>query len=215
MRKKAQKYKFNHNKLFTKRYSQTGFSSIELALVLPMVVLFILIFIGLGYTLMVKQNSMVTARFAATYQSKVTKRGVSIPVKINDDYTSFDSEIPSNELMKKVAHSPEDWQASFIDSSFGDVLLDGLINQVLGPSARKATLNVITSAKPTKGIIVRFYDIGQAQASYEMATGTWNCGEIGDNYFTILLSNFGVNLSDIPGFDLVFGDGCCDNYKEE
>jgi hypothetical protein len=174
--------------------------SLELTLMLPMLVFLILFMIGMGHVIITRQHAVVAAQFAATYNAAQGNG-------------------PSGGRVSDAASAGgERWRLSDqVASSAGDAAagvgghVSGLIGSALGAfvggAAARGVIRYTTQTTPNRGILPRFYNLGDAGAKYQIANGTWTC-RCGGSYLSVILP-----AVRIPGFSLD-GNTCCETYQE-
>lgn len=193
--------------------SEQGSTTAEFVLCVPLFAAAMLFLIGLGYTLMTKQNAIVGARGAVFYRTS-----------LNDDPNLEDLA-----SLAKVSTSPdrEEWQVRDLGDSFeSDSDLEGieqpkrwgafpLIQEIV--DGLYQSLNHETgyqvSTTPTLGLlprVLRFNRSVRSQSAYYLPRGTWTCSQTkGSSYVTIAMSPI-----PLPSFARRFFDpGCCETYE--
>ncbi|HEY6802073.1 MAG TPA: TadE/TadG family type IV pilus assembly protein [Pyrinomonadaceae bacterium] len=179
--------------------NQRGSVTTEFVLVVPLLALAMLLLLGLGYTMMTRQNAIVGARAAVFYQAP---REQTVPVS-------------SMNTIIKDAVSPgrEEWHLEFTDGNMdspnsGQVdIISGVISGIYQQFNKEISYKV--SATPTLGFIPRIMDIRPAEWHYFLPRGTWTCAQMGGgSYTSVVLGGMGLP-SPINGlFDL----SCCETY---
>jgi hypothetical protein len=145
---------------------------LEIVLIAPFAVLVMVILIGLGQTLVLRQHALVAARYAAYYQ-RITGNSPST-------------------LSKEVSYGDEHWQLTAqSQDSGGDVLsklsltgggvgsLFGSLVSTLGSASGQGG-TIHPSAKVTpRGLVPGLFRLSDVSAEYWLPNGSWtseNCG---------------------------------------
>jgi Flp pilus assembly pilin Flp len=193
---------------------EAGSTTVEFVLVVPLLALAMLFLIGLGYTLMTKQNAIVGARGVVFYRAS-----------LNEDPDLNDLA----ELAKySVSRDREVWEVNDLGDSLGfrsdlerigspnpDLgafdLIQGLIKGFYDKVNHEISYEVSTA--PTLGLLprlLRFDNSVRARSTYYLPQGTWTCGQSrGSSYVTIATSSLGI-----PDWAKRFFDpGCCETYE--
>lgn len=192
--------------------SEQGSTTTEFVLAVPLFAAAMLFLIGLGYTLMTKQNAIVGARGAVFYR-----------VSLDDDPNLDDLA-----SLAEVSTSPgrEEWQVRDLGDSFesdsdldgiekakpwvGFDLIQGLVSDLYQTLNHETGYQVSTT--PTLGLlprVLRFDRSVRAQSAYYLPRGTWTCGQTkGSSYVTIALSTLPIPKQAVQFFD----PGCCETY---
>jgi len=169
---------------------EAGTASLELALSLFFIIFAMVFLLGLGHTLINKQQSLVAARFAA-FQHAGSGRA------------------PAAATVGRAVASPETWSlsAGFTNDSNAGQAGGGLVgagfSTLLGQLGRSGSVTYTASTTPTRGLLPRMATF-RASSKYTLAVNPWSCAG-GGSYLSILLSN--VGLGGLP-LDL----SCCKTY---
>lgn len=182
---------------------EEGTAAIELALVLPLAVIVILFLLGLGYTIMVKQQALVAARFSAFYHvSKESEPSIG--------------EV-SGAVVRLIRAPRERWEVTrgsenaARDAGIDSGLLDSLweaVDSTLNGFGRDGIITYTASREPRRGALPRIYNFGQVGAHYSLANGTWTCDR-GGNYFSLIVGQLGVPSE----INLPTTLSCCETYR--
>jgi hypothetical protein len=175
------------------RDGEEGTAVIELALSLFWIVFAAMFLIGLGHTLMNKQQALVGARFGAFHESGTGRA-------------------PAASQMKAAVSSRESWgltRGTRGDGGEASGVAEGGIvgaafNSLMGFIGRQGMITHTAETTPTRGILPRMMTV-RASERYTLANDTWTCEKSG-SYFSILTRSIGV-----PG--LPFSISCCKTYK--
>jgi hypothetical protein len=181
------------------RDSERGSVTTEFVLVIPLLALAMLFLMGLGYTLMTKQNALVGARAAVYYRAPRTQ--IPQPAQFN--------ELIGN----AVSPGREEWAMDFNQDNqampgIGQIPVIGPgVGWIFGRFNKEVKYTARGSA--TLGFLPRVMKLDQAQGTYYLPTGTWTCEQTGGgSYTSIMFSQIGLP-SEIGGLlDL----SCCENY---
>lgn len=192
---------------------ERGSTTTEFVLVAPLLAAAMMFLIGLGYTLMTKQNAIVGARGVVFYRISLDQ---SPPVDAlanmveetvspgREEWAVIDlGETPdSDPELSRVGRSAPESRAF---SAIGGVInsLYQMINNEKGYQA---------SAAPTLGFVPRALNLDgslRARSAYYLPEGTWTCDEIGgSSYITVGLDRIGIP----DWLKGLLDPGCCDTY---
>ena len=159
-----------------------------------------LFLMGLGYTLMTKQNAIVGARAAVYYQAPreelTSEAEMSAMIK---DAVSLDREEWTLEFARDDMQSPDTGKVDTLQAGVSRIYQ--LFNKEIRYTARGTA---------TLGFLPRIMDLGHAQGTYYLPQGTWTCAQTrGGSYTSIVLGRIGVPYP-INGW---LGSSCCENYR--
>jgi hypothetical protein len=178
---------------------ERGSVTTEFVLCVPLLALAMLLLLGLGYTLMTKQNAIVGARAAVFYQAP------------RDDF------LPpaSMNTIIKAAVSPgrEEWALDHAEGTMDNPTpgAGGLLSGVVSGIYQRLNKEISYTARvtPTLGFLPRVMDLGQAESSYYLPRGTWTCKQTGGgSYSSVTLGAMGLPSPFSSLFDL----SCCETY---
>ena len=183
-----------------KRDSERGSVTTEFVLVIPLLAIAMLFLMGLGYTVMTKQNALVGARAAVYYRAPRTQ--IPQPSQFNEL------------IANAVSPGREEWAFDFNQDNqaipgIGQIpIIGGGVNWIFGRFNKEAKYTARGSA--TLGFLPRVMDLGEAQSTYTLPTGTWTCEQTGGgSYTSIMFGQIGLP-SEIGGLlDL----SCCETYE--
>ena len=182
-------------------HAQRGSVTTEFVLVVPLLAFAMLFLIGLGYTVMTKQNAVVGARAAVFFRVPRTQVPQSATV---------------NEIIgAAVSPGREEWALDFHEGPMenpGSGFLD-IIGSVVGGIYQSFNKEFQYTARGSAslGILPRVMNLGEAQANYSLPRGTWTCRQTGGaSYTSMLLGRFGLP-SPINGWLELTR---CESYKE-
>jgi hypothetical protein len=181
-----------------KRRGEEGTAVIELVLSLFWILFAVMFLIGMGHTLINKQQGLVAARFAAFYESGRERS-------------------PGAELVTTAISSREAWSVApgFGSDSRSAVsrsgltgalgVIGGAFNSLMGLLGGHSTLTYTASTTPTRGLLPRMntYHVSE---HYALANGTWTCDKSGGDYLSVFVMEIGI-----PG-GLPFNLSCCETY---
>jgi len=183
-----------------KRNTERGSVTTEFVLVIPLLALAMLFLIGLGYTVMTKQNALVGARAAAYYRAPRTQ--IPQPAQFNEligDAISPGREEWALDLNQNNQAPPGISQIPVIGVAVGGIF--GSFNKEVKYTARGTA---------TLGFLPRVMELGEAHGTYTLPTGTWTCEQTGGgSYTSVMFGQIGLP-SEIGGLlDL----SCCETYS--
>src|ERR1043166_2435465 len=164
------------------RDSERGSVTTEFVLVIPLLAVAMLFLMGLGYTLMTKQNAIVGARAAVYYRAP---RSETPPVTT------------VNPLIKDaVSPTREEWTLDFSEGSLanpdtGQSILQSGVNSIYQSFNKE--IRYTANGTATLGFLPRIMELGQAQSTYALPRGTWTCAQTGgSSYLSITLNSMGL-----------------------
>lgn len=180
--------------------SERGSATVEFVLVVPLLALAMLFLMGLGYTMMTKQNAIVGARAAVYYQAP-------------REETPQTDEV--NALIKDaVSPAREEWVLDFSEGRLEDPetgrvnIFQGAVSSIYQSFNKEMRYTAHGTA--TLGFLPRIMELGQAQGRYSLPRRTWTCAQTGGgSYLSIALSGMGLP-SEISGFLAL---SCCETYN--
>ncbi len=181
-------------------HSERGSVTTEFVLVTPLLAVAMLFLMGLGYTLMTKQNAIVGARAAVYY------RATREQVPPHSTVTA----------MVKDAVSPgrEEWTLDFNESGMPDPqtgnsgILQGLISSIY--QAFNKDIHYTAHGTASLGFLPRIMNLGRAKGVYSLPRETWTCEQTdGASYTSIVLGQMGLP----PPINTVLELSCCDTYS--
>jgi hypothetical protein len=183
-----------------KQNAERGSVTIEFVLVVPLLALAMLFLMGLGYTMMTKQNAIVGARAAVYYRAPREQPPEAEEVN----------------AMIKDAVSParEEWVLDFSEGRLEDPgtgsvnILQGAVDSIYQSFNKEMRYTARGTA--TLGFLPRIMELGQAQGRYTLPRGTWTCAQTGGGgYLSITLSRMGLPSDISSWLDL----SCCETYN--
>ena len=184
----------------TKRDNERGSVTTEFVLVIPLLALAMLFLMGLGYSVMTKQNALVGARAAVYYRAPRTQ--IPEPGQFNEF------------IGNAVSPGREEWALDFNqeNQAIQGIGTVPIIGDAIGSIFQSFNKEVKYTARgsATLGFLPRVMELGQAQGTYSLPTGTGTCEQTGGgSYTSILLGQIGLP-SEITGWlDL----SCCETYS--
>ena len=182
------------------RHSERGSVTTEFVFATPLLVIAMLFLMGLGYTLMTKQNAIVGARAAVYYRAP--RDQMPPPVNVT--------------AMIKDAVSPgrEEWSLDFYEGSMPDPqtgssgILQGTVNRIYQGFNKDIRYDAHGTA--SLGFLPRIMDLGRAKGAYSLPRETWTCEQTGGaSYTSITLGAMGLPSPINSLLDL----SCCDTYS--
>jgi hypothetical protein len=130
-----------------------------------------MLFVGMGRTLVVRPHALVAARYAATYQRLTggipdgnrIERGVSIQRELWMVNGNNDG-LASDEIAR-------------MNSNGGEA--GGWFQQLVLNFAFDATIHPVVSHQPVEGVVPKLLKIGTVTGTYYVAGGTWENNDCG------------------------------------
>jgi hypothetical protein len=165
------------------RNGEQGSVTIEFVLVVPLLAFAMLFLMGLGYTMMTKQNAIVGARAAVYYRAP---RVQTPPVTT------------VNSLIKDaVSPAREEWVLDFSEGNIENPAT-GQVNILQSGVSRiyqsfNKEIRYTANGTATLGMLPRVMELGQAQGTYALPRGAWTCAQTGSgSYLSITLGRMGL-----------------------
>src|SRR5215212_7796986 len=170
--------------MYTKTQNdERGSVTDEFVLVVPLLAFAMLFLMGLGYTLMTKQNAIVGARAAVYYRAPRTQPPSATTV---------------NTLIKDaVSPAREEWVLDFSEGNIQDPAT-GQVNILQSGVGRiyqsfNKEIRYTSNGTATLGLLPRIMELGRAQGTYALPRGAWTCAETGSSsYLSITLNGIGL-----------------------
>ena len=166
------------------RNGERGSVTVEFVLVVPLLAFAMLFLMGLGYTLMTKQNAIVGARAAVYYRAPRTQIPPASTV---------------NALIKDaVSPAREEWVLDFREGKLqnpetGSNILQSGVNRIYDSFNKE--IRYTANGTATLGMLPRVMELGHAQGSYALPHGTWTCAQTGGgSYLSIALNEMRLPL---------------------
>jgi len=183
------------------RYNQRGSITTEFVMVLPLLAFAMLLLLGLGYTLMTKQNAIVGARAAVFYRARLE---------------TTPPQTDMNETIKSaVSPGREAWMLDFNDANMENPPADNagwFLGAVRGIyESFNKEIHYTASGTATLGMIPRVMKLGRAQSTYYLPHRAWTCARTGGSYAAVGLRAVGLQ-------DLIsrwFDTSCCESYDAQ
>jgi hypothetical protein len=179
--------------------NDSGSVTTEFVMVVPLLAFAMLLLLGLGYTLMTKQNAVVGARAAVFYRARLENDPP--PYAVNS--------------MIKNAVSPgrEDWTLEFNQANMDNPETGpaGVFESAIGGiyQSLNKEIRYKASGTATLGFIPRVMRLGRAESVYYLPHRTWTCAQSGGSYASVALR--GIGLPDpLPGW---LDTSCCESYE--
>jgi hypothetical protein len=179
---------------------ERGSVTVEFVLVVPLLAFAMLFLMGLGYTLMTKQNAIVGARAAVYYRAPRTQTPSATIV---------------NTLIKDaVSPAREEWVLDFSEANIQDpaTVQVNILQSGVGRIYQSFNKEIRYTANGTAtlGLLPRIMELGRAQGTYALPRGTWTCAQTGGgSYLSITLSRMGLPAQISGLVDL----SCCETYS--
>ena len=183
----------------TIRHGERGSVTTEFVIVTPLLVIAMLFLLGLGYTVMTKQNAIVGARAAVYYRAPRDRMPPPDAVTV----------------MIKDAVSPgrEEWSLEFNEGSMDDPQTGGVsffqsvVNRIY--QSFNKDIRYTAHGTATLGFLPRIMDLGRARGVYSLPRGTWTCEQTdGGSYISVSLGALGLPSPFNRWLDL----SCCETY---
>jgi hypothetical protein len=171
---------------------ERGTAVIELVLSLFWIVFAMLFLIGLGHTLMNKQQALVAARYSAYYEVGKGRAPTSQQAK---------SAIGSAETWRVAAGYENDGRD--VPSADGSII-SSAFSSLMGLISSQGTITYTASTTPTRGLLPRMMTL-RASEHYTIANDTWTCEKSG-SYLSIVTRSIGIPR-------LPFSLSCCKTYQ--
>lgn len=189
---------------------QEGAAALEMAFVLMPIVFAMMFYLGMGYTIGVKQHAVHAARFTtATYVASRNADNFTTPsaetisqASFNgtENYTATESSWESGDPRDDIQNSDEGQQAAG----------SGVLDILLGAIGDIGAVGFRAEAPPERGMLPQLYELRPASSQYYLVKSTWTCKELGGSgYFQMV---WGL-LADVPGIGEIF-NGCCETYDD-
>jgi hypothetical protein len=184
----------------TQKNSERGSVTTEFVLVVPLLVAAMLFLMGLGYTLMTKQNAIVGARAAVYYTASRRQTPAAMTI---------------NALIKDaVSPAREEWVLDFSEGNLenpqtGQVsILQSGVNSIYQSFNKE--IRYTAKGTATLGFLPSVMELGQAHGSYALPRDTWTCAQTGGgSYLSIMLGEMRLPARISSLADL----SCCKTYK--
>jgi Flp pilus assembly protein TadG len=194
------------------RRNERGSTTTEFVLVVPILAFGMMFLMGLGYTLMAKQNAVVGARAAVFYRASLDE--------------APDLNALGGTVGDAVSPEREDWDISDLGDAPADPDLHGVgnSNPVGGEGLIEGAVSGIyqmlnheiqyqASTTPSLGIVpnaLNFDGSVRARSIYSLPEGSWTCKQSGGgSYLGVAMSRVGA-----PGWARsLFDTGCCETYE--
>lgn len=182
------------------RHNERGSVTTEFVFVTPLLVIAMLFLMGLGYTMMTKQNAIVGARAAIYYRAPRTQ------MPPPDTVTAI--------IKEAVSPGREEWMLEFREGAMDDPesgrggMLQGAVNWVY--YGFNKDIRYTSYGTASLGFLPRIMDLGRAKGAYSLPRGTWTCAQTGGgSYSSIALRGIGVP----PPLNQALGTSCCETYS--
>ena len=178
-------------------------------MVMPVLAIAMLFLIGLGYTLMTKQNAVVGARAAVYYRASLDGRPQVDMNQLVEDAVS-----PGRERWTLTAYEGGRTRDSEFqrDGSIDVPSLGagGIIRSAIGKlyDMLNSEIGYTASGTASLGFLPRIMKLGEAQGIYYLPHRTWTCEQSGGSYARMAMN--GVRLPSVVSQFL--DTSCCDCY---
>ena len=182
------------------RHSERGSVTTEFVFVTPLLVIAMLFLMGLGYTLMTKQNAIVGARAAVYYRATrdQTPPAATVTAMIKD----------------AVSPGREEWSLDFYEGAMSDPqtgssgVIQGAVSRIYQGFNKDIRYDAHGTA--SLGFLPRIMDLGRAKGAYSLPRETWTCEQTGGgSYTSITLGAMGLPSPINSLLDL----SCCETYS--
>lgn len=181
------------------RIDERGLSSLEVTMILPLIALLMVMAIGIGEALIVRQHSVMAARYAATMHS-------------------LNQSAPSPAQVSAAASAGrETWMASPVISgaSFNQsgligglsVIVNSAISAFIDRAGRLGDITYRLGSQPSRGIFARYFTLKLAEGYHRLPSGTWTCLNGGG-----IMAGLTGQVK-IPGMTIPGSLPCCRSYK--
>lgn len=182
------------------RQGERGSVTTEFVIVTPLLVLAMLFLLGLGYTVMTKQNAIVGARAAVYYRAPREQMPPPDAVTVT--------------IKNAVSPGREEWSFEFNEGSMdkpqtGSMsFFHGVVSSIY--ERFNKDIRYTAHGTATLGFLPRIMNLGRAKGAYSLPRGTWTCAQTdGGSYLSITLRELGLPS---PLNQLV-GLSCCETYN--
>jgi hypothetical protein len=158
-----------------------------------------LFLMGLGYSLMTKQNAVVGARAAVFYRANLE---------------DTPPQTAMNELVRNsVSPGREQWTLNFNEENDNEPPEGGagIISELVSGFYQGLNKEIHYDVKGTAtlGFLPRIMNLRPAEASYYLPHRTWTCSQSGGSYVRVAMN--GLGLPDIV--KRLLDSSCCVNYE--
>lgn len=178
--------------------NQRGSVTTEFVMVLPLLALAMLLLIGLGYTLMTKQNAIVGARSAVFHTARLEQPPPRSTMNaIIKDAVSPGRENWTLDFNEEAMENPDAGDGGYFQGKISGIY--DRFNKDIHYRARGTA---------TLGFLPRIMELGQAESSYHLPRGTWTCAQSGGSYGTVVLGAMGLGDPWTRWLDT----SCCETY---
>lgn len=190
-------------------------SVMELVLTFPIVVFIMLFLIGMGHTLITKQQALVAARFTAQYS--VVNGSAPTPAKLAQAASG-------GQGRWRASVNAEDSDGGAAGGIGGGGILGsvlGFFNSFVGALTGDNRQVVRVSTTPERGIMPRLFRLGDATAVYVVEHNTWTCEGGRGSYLSIVTTEINNLAGSVPLLGMVTGlinraiggIPCCETYE--
>lgn len=179
--------------------NEHGLSSLEVTLILPLIVLLMVMAIGIGEALIVRQHSVIAARYAATMHS--LNQSAPAPAKV-----SAAASVGRESWTTSTEISGASFNKSGLLSGLS-AMLTGTISAFINRSGIMGDITYRVSSLPTRGIFARYFTLNRAEGFYRLPGGTWTCQNGGG-----IMAGLAGQIK-IPGMTIPGSLPCCRSYK--
>ena len=180
------------------RHNERGSVTTEFVVVTPLLVIAMLFLMGLGYTLMTKQNAIVGARAAVYYRMPRTQ------MPPPDTVTAI--------IKEAVSPGREEWVLEFREGAMDNPgrtgTFEGAVSWIY--QGFNKDIRYTSYGTASLGFLPRIMDLGRAKGAYSLPRGTWTCAQTGGgSYSAIALRAVGVPSP----LNQALGTSCCETYS--
>ena len=164
-------------------WNERGTSVLEFVLILPSILLVIVILIGIGQTVILRQHALVAARYSAFYQ-RITG-----------------STLPGQLVPKEVSGGDDTWTVTaentgqtidmFSSTETGSGPVVSLFAALVSDLDQGVSLRATVSSVPQRNVVVEIFRVGKVSAAYSLPRGDWSSANCG-SYLSLLLDKFKI-----------------------
>jgi hypothetical protein len=168
------------------RKNERGTSVIEFMLWMPMIFFILVFFIGLGWTLMLRQQTLIAARYAAFYKEMGTSSPSAPQVS--------GCVSPRGEQWQLIENSSAAESTSGLSAGSTDGGISSEFESVVSQLGVTGTTSYQAEVVPRLGPLPSLLQLSNSRATYVLPTGTWTgdgCGA----YQSLLTSGISILVS--------------------
>ena len=182
----------------TRLSDQRGSITVEFIMIVPLLALAMLLLLGLGYSLMTKQNAIVGARAAVFHRARLDQTPPAQTMNaVIKDAVSPGRETWTLDFDEANMDTPDIGGGGWFQGAI-DGIYQGLNKEIHYRARGTATL----------GFLPRIMNLGKAESHYYLPHRTWTCAQTGGSYAAIALGAVGLPGPISSWLDL----SCCETY---